>query len=283
VGAVPDREPAGLSGRVRRRVVSAAQMAAAAMAVVVLAGLVIVYQSMVVPAELRPTVGPGATGPPVLAPGDGIAPAVGPPLLQLALAAAAVIGLGVLAARATRRLVGYAAVVGIVAIVWIGSMIGTSDALDDGGGAFGVEPFRERPAGFAEGMFVDADGDIEFRIIVGLTNRSQLPLDLIGVAPVVPPAPDADRLARIVGFGYLPNEDCCLASHARPFERLRLEPGGFVQVVVLGRAGRCATSAVESGAMVIDSLPIVYEQLTLRHTAELPLSEPVDIVNDGVC
>ena len=71
---------------------------------------------------------------------------VGPPLLQLLLAVGVVVGLGVRAARATRRIVGYAAVTAILAMIWVGSMIWASDALGDGGGAFGVDPHLERPA-----------------------------------------------------------------------------------------------------------------------------------------
>ncbi len=230
-----------------------------------------------------PALSPAPSILPALVSGDGVVATAGPPVLQFLLAAGLVIGLGVLAARAPRRSVGYAAVTAILAMVWIGSMIGTSDALEQGGGSFGVEPFRERPSGFDHGVFVNAEGDIEFRIVVGLANASRLPLDLIGVVPRDLGIPDPERLSRIVGLGYLPQEDCCLPSQARPFDRLHLEPGDSVQLVVLGRAGRCATSSVEAGAMVIDTLPLVYEQLTLLHTAAVALSEPIEVVNDGVC
>lgn len=178
---------------------------------------------------------------------------------------------------------GYAAVTGILGIVWIGSMIGTSDALEESGGAFGVEPFLERPAGFENGVFVDADGDDEFRIVVAIANTSRLPLDLIGVVPRVVDLEFRERLPRVVALGYLPADDCCLPSRARSFSRLRLEPGESVQLVVLGRAGRCATSTVEVGATLIDSLSFLYDQLTLLHTAEIQLTEPISILNDGVC
>jgi hypothetical protein len=207
---------------------------------------------------------------------------VGPPVLQLAIAGAALVGLAVIAARARRRAVGYGAITAMLGMVWIGSMIGTSDALGHSGG-FGVDPFIERPAGFESGMFVRADGDVEFRVLVGVTNSSRLPLDLVGIAPARTEIPDLDRLARIVGLGYLPDDDCCLPSRARPFERLHLDPGELIHLVILGRAGRCATATVETGASQIDSLPLVYEQLTLLHTASLQLDEPISILNDGVC
>jgi hypothetical protein len=229
-----------------------------------------------------PAIGPTPSGLPSLVAGEGVTAVVNPPLLQLALAGAALIGLGVVAARARSRPVGYAAVTAIIGIVWIGSMIGTSDALEQGGG-FGVEPFLERPPGFDSGVFVRADGDDEFRVVVGVTNRSRLPLDLVGVVPRAVQIPDQDRLPRIVGLGYLPDDDCCLPSRALAFTRLHLDPGELVHLVVLGRAGRCATPTVEAGAMRIDSLPLVYEQLTMLHTDALQLDEPVSILNDGVC
>jgi hypothetical protein len=271
-----ERGRSRLSARSRTVVNAASGLAAA----VVLAVIVLGRPSA--PAS-SPAASPEPSTPPSLVAGNGVVATPGLPLLQLLLAAGVVISLGFLAARATRRIVGYAAVTAILAIVWVGSMIGTSDALEQGGGAFGVDPFLERPAAFDSGVFVRADGDVEFRILIGLTNASRLPLDLIGVAPTPLFIPDIERLPRIVGLGYLPQEDCCLASHGRPFDRLRLDPGASIQLVVLARAGRCATSTVEVGANVIDSLPIVYEQLTLQHTAAVPLAEPVDVLNDGIC
>lgn len=231
----------------------------------------------------KPDVGPTPSSPPSLVAGDGVMATVNPSLLHLALGGTALIGLGVLAARATRRIVGYAAVTAILAIIWVGSMIGTSDALDQGTGAFGVEPLMERPVGFASGVFVRAEGDAEFRILVGVTNLSRLPLDVVGVAPGGYQIEDADRLPRIVGVGYLPYDDCCLPSRGRAFSRLHLDPGQSVQLVVLARAGRCASATVDIGAAQIDSLPLVYEQLTLLHTAEVQFQEPVSILNDGNC
>jgi hypothetical protein len=214
--------------------------------------------------------------------GSGLISSVGPPVLQLALAGAALVGLAVVAARAKRRAIGYVAVTAMLGIVWIGSMIGTSSALGQTG-AFGGEPFLERPAGFDSGLFIRADGDDEFRVLVGVINRSGLPLDLVGIARNAADIPDQDRLVRIVGLGYLPDDECCLPSRALAFTRLHLDPGELVHLVILGRAGRCATPTVEAGAMQIDSLPLVYEQLTVLHTAALQLDEPVSILNDGIC
>ena len=52
---------------------------------------------------------------------------------------------------------------------------------------------------------------------------------------------------------------------------------------MMGRAGECASLTVDVGATLIDSIPLVYEQLTLLHTADVVLPEPIGIVNDGVC
>jgi hypothetical protein len=281
VSAVPNTAPVssirGFLGR------ALPPLAAAAVLVVLMTVLASIRLGPFDGAGATPEIGPTPSSLPSLVAGDGVTAVVSPPLLHLALAGAALIGLGVGAARARRRPVGYAAVTAILGLVWIGSMIGTSDALAQGTGAFGVDPFMERPPGFERGVFVRAEGDNEFRVLVGITNDSRLPLDLVGVVPGAVEMPDQDRIPRIVGLGYLPDDDCCLPSRARAFTRLHLDPGESIQLVVLGRAGRCATTTVEVGASLIDSLPLVYEQLTLLHTAAVPLEEPVSILNDGVC
>ena len=271
-----ERERSRLTARSRRLVNAVAALAAAIVLSVIVLGRLFELGS-------GPGASPAPSTLPTLVAGDGVTPTVGPPLLQLLLAVGVVVGLGVLAARATRRIVGYAAVTAILAIIWVGSMIWASDALGDGGGAFGLDPHLERPAGFASGNFVRAEGDVEFRILVGVVNQSHLPLNLLGVAPDARGLPDPERLPRILGLGYLPDAHCCLPSDARPFSRMTLDPGESVQLVVLGRAGRCASSTVEAGAALIESIPLVYEQVTLLHTAEVVLPEPIAIVNDGVC
>jgi hypothetical protein len=281
VSAVPNTAPvSGIRGFLGRALPPLAAAAVLVVLVTVLASLRLVSFDG---AGATPVIGPTPSSLPSLVAGDGVMATVNPSLLHLALAGTALIGLGVVAARAKRRVLGYGAITAILGIVWIGSMIGTSDALEQGGGAYGVEPFLERPAGFESGVFVRAEGDVEFRLLVGITNFSRLPLDLVGIAPGAAQVPDADRLPRIVGVGYLPDDDCCLPSGARAFTRLHLDPGQSVQLVVLARAGRCATTTVESGASQIDSLPLVYEQLTLLHTAAVQLEEPVSILNDGTC
>ena len=250
-----DRERSRLQSRGRAALNAAAGLAAVVILAVVVLGRPAGQGS-------TPIATPAPSTLPSLVPGDGVSAAANPPLVHLALAGAALIGLGVVAARAKRRPVGYAAVTAMLGVIWIGSMIGTSDALAEAGGAYAVEPFRDRPSGFENGVFVKADGDDEFRIVVAIANTSRLPLDLVGLAPDETSVPSPDRLPRILGLGYLPDDDCCLGSAARPFTRMRLDPGEAVQLVVLGRAGRCATSAVESGATLINSLPLLYDQLS---------------------
>ena len=281
VRAVPDTTPPSGMGSFLRRALP--PLAAAAVVVVLVTVLASIRLGSFDGAGATPVIGPTPSSVPSLVAGDGVTTTVNPSLLHLALAGTALIGLGVVAARAKRRVLGYGAITAILGIIWIGSMIGTSDALAQGTGAFGVEPFMERPVGFDRGVFVRAEGDVEFRILVGVTNLSRLPLDLVGVTPGGYQVPDAERLPRIVGVGYLPDDDCCLPSSARAFTRLHLDPGQSVQLVVLGRAGRCAAAAVDVGASQIDSVPLVYEQLTLPHMATVQLEEPVSILNDGTC
>jgi len=281
VSAVPNTAPvSGIRGFLGRALPPLAAAAVLVVLVTVLASLRLVSFDG---AGATPVIGPTPSSLPSLVEGDGVMATVSPSLLHLVLAGTALIGLGVVAARAKRRVLGYGAITAILGIVWIGSMIGTSDAVEQGGGSFGVEPFMERPAGFERGVFVRAEGDAEFRILVGVTNLSRLPLDLVGVAPGAAQIPDAERLPRIVGVGYLPDDDCCLPTRAQPFARLHLDPGESIQIVILGRAGRCASATVESGASQIESVPLVYEQLTLIHTAAVRLEEPVSILNNGIC
>ena len=281
VSAVPNTAPvSGIRGFLGRAL---PPLAAAAVLVVLMTVLSSIRLGPFDGAGATPVIGPTPSSLPSLVAGDGVTATVNASLPHLALAGTVLIGLGVVAARAKRRVLGYGAIAAILGIFWIGSMIGTSDALGAGSGAFGVEPFMERPGGFETGVFVRAEDDDEFRILVGVTNLSRLPLDIVGVAPGGYQIPDADRLPRIVGVGYLPEDDCCLPSRARAFTRLHLDPGQSVQVVVLGRAGRCATATVNVGATQIDSLPLVYEQLTLLHTSAVQLGEPVSILNDGIC
>ena len=281
VSAVPTTAPmSGIRGFLGRAL---PPLAAAAVLVVLVTVLASIRPGPFDGAGATPAIGPTPSSLPSLVAGDGVTATVTPSLLHLALAGAALVGLGVVAARAKRRILGYGAIAAILGIVWIGSMIGTSNALEQGSGAFGAEPSMERPSGFETGDFVRAEGDVEFWILVGVTNVSRLPLDLVGVAPGEYQIPDADRLPRIVGLGYLPDDDCCLPSRARAFTRLHVDPGQSVQLVVLARAGRCASATVTVGASQIVSLPLVYEQLTLLHTAAVQLEEPVSILNDGIC
>ena len=230
-------------------------------------------------------VAPAPSVPPSLVAGNGLSEDALFPLIQAGLALAVVAGLAWVAYRTQRRILGYAAVATILGIAWVGSMIGTSDALSGEDGAGGVSPTLGRPAGFDNGTFVRANGDSEFRIVRTVTNTSRLPLDLLGLQPFDPLPSGGNRVSgpRLIGLGYLPPDDCCLPENARPFARLTLQPGQSIDLVVLGRAGTCATSEPgNGGAIVFDFVPLVYDQLTILHVQDVPLPDPVEIF-DGPC
>lgn len=285
----PSTAPAGLVETVRDRLRTDTATPRLAWLRPALGGLVgfagLVLLAAVALVQVRTGPGPGASNPPAppqLAVGNGIVEAA-PPIVQLGLAAAAVIGLVIVVVRTRRRLVGYAAVLAVVGVVWLGSALGAVNGLGSGSGAFALEPSIERPEGFSEGVFVAADGDTEFRIMLAVRNASSLPLDLDGLAPAPPLLPDPSRYARLAGLGYLPADDCCLPSNARPFTRMTLQPDESVQLVVLGNAGACAQSTVDAGAVVVESVPLVYEQLTIQHRAEVVLPESVEVLTRGGC
>jgi len=120
---------------------------------------------------------------------------------------------------------------------------------------------------------------MEFRVLFGVENDSKLPLDLLGLdagvygnaAPGLPAGP------RFVALGILPEDVCCLVANARPFGRLTLQPGELVQLAVVGRSGPCATSDQPTGANALETVTLVYEQLTIHHSQAVVLPDPVEI------
>ena len=232
---------------------------------------------------------PSAPAPYAVKPGDGVAPEPPLPLVQALVGLVAFGGLLVLAATTVDRRARAGAALGSLAIAWVGLNVGTSDAVGFVAGVSGLEDGRIRPAvdGERTALFVDATGDRPFTMYLTVTNTSRLPLELEGLAAprrlepgmVVPP--------RFVGVAVLPDTAVELSTAPRvPFAPLTLPPGGSVDLAVLGMAGQCAISPPDlsgTGRTWLDRIEIVYEQLTIWHTASVELPDPINVAEPDSC
>ncbi len=278
-----DRAP----GRLRlvgRWVAAAGAVAVALVAIVALAVLV-----------GRPAgTGPGGTVPSAPAPyevkpGDGVAAEPPLPLVQGTAGLVAFGSLLALAATTVDRRTRVAAALGSLAIAWVALNVGTSDALGFVAGVSGLEDGRIGPAvdGEPTALFVDATGDLPFTMYLTVTNTSGLPLELEGLAAPRRLGPGMVIPMRFVGVAVLPDTSVELASAPRvPFAPLTLAPGGSVDLAVLGMAGQCAISPPDlagAGRTWLDRVEIVYEQLTIYHTASVELPDPIYVAETDPC
>jgi hypothetical protein len=70
-----------------------------------------------------------------------------------------------------------------------------------------------------------------------------------------------------------------------PFAPVSLQPGGMVDLVVLGMAGSCAAAPdLDSGGWsTLEGVDLVYEQLTIVHTEQVTLKDPVNVWRPDQC
>jgi hypothetical protein len=64
-----------------------------------------------------------------------------------------------------------------------------------------------------------------------------------------------------------------------------VEPGGLINVAVLGMTGSCAIASApeSSGRYGLETLTLVYDQLSIVHTAEIRLARSVWIAARAPC
>lgn len=234
-----------------------------------------------------PAASSGATvplpSPPPLGPGDGIVDQPMSPLIQELLAVAAIIALVRLGYRSANRAVLVAAVLGVVGIVWVWSMIGRGDALTTmGSGTFGVLPATSGSDPSSMDYTITASGDTRFEIVLTLTNDSDLPVRVQGLHD--PNDFDGWVGPRYVGLGTWRSPDrCCLPEDAVAFEPTTMPAHGLLDLVVVGQTGPCATSGSNEGpSYVLDTVPLVYEQLSIVYSVSLPLRGEVRIPTGNV-
>jgi hypothetical protein len=234
--------------------------------------------------------GPGATSPPpapvpyVLAAGDGVVAGDGAPVLQVGLGIALVVTFGLVALTTASRRRRIAATLAALVVVLVGLSIGTSDAVGFVNGGYGVDPGRTSPSP-TEAMSVAVNGDGPFTMLLTVTNTSRLPLEIRGVPalPVEASAGSMPSRPRFAGLGLLgadfdPNG-------LQRFHPVSLEPGQEANLLFLGLAGSCAIAEPEANgtAYELPVVELVYEQLTIVHTARIELPSPVVISTKGGC
>jgi hypothetical protein len=269
--------------RAPTRLIRSARSAASAAGLVAIAAAIIF--ALVV---ARPVViGPGSTPPPeavvpyVLKAGDGLADPLFVPFFQAIAWLAVLIGLAIMAFRSHRRFVTISATLAIVGWVWVGANAGTSDALTIGGGTWALNPSSSQQPD-EPGEFLGVDGDQPFHVILTVTNASRLPLELRGLAPSDNrELSDPPMVPGFVALGSFPTRDIVM-EQVRPFAPVTVPPDGSVDLVLLGMAGSCALSVpppgrTGGGFTSLESIDLVYEQLTIVHTERLPLEERINV------
>jgi hypothetical protein len=234
-------------------------------------------------------IGPGASpalaaSGAILQTGDGAADGSFVPLAQAALGVIVLSVLVRVVVTSTYRPLTVAATLAAVGVVWVALNISNSDALVHESGVSGVVP-ASSDQDDQPGTFLGVRGNVPFHVFLTVTNASRLPLVLEGFVPS-PVRPDLPQLGpRFVALGFYPTVPPALPEAALPFRPTRLEPGGMVDLVLLGMAGECAlpvspirpNGETGGGSSSITSVRLVYDQLTMIHTQDVELRDPVNI------
>lgn len=295
----PGPAPARLASDVRARLAAGEAMTGrwgavprlmsgfvAAAAVLVLVGFAIAFRPAIEGPGAAPA--PDPTPPYVMQPGDGVVMGERIPLIQGLTALVAGGALLVFAVRTTHRRTRIAASLGILSIILVTLTIGTPDALAFTTGGYGVTPGRT-PSDGRPGMYVAVTGNQPFTVVVTVSNVSRLPVDLLGLAAPAFASVGTDielaHLPRFTAIANLPPNSYD-GEAAEPFQRVTIEPGGSVNVAILGLAGTCALPAPgpegQSG-YELETVDLIYEQLTITHTQAFRLPEPVVITTTMPC
>ncbi len=209
-----------------------------------------------------------------LAPGDGITSGDFAPVLQMVTWVVVFGGVVRLVVRSRRRVFTVAGTLAGVGLVWVAANIGTSDAIVETGMVGAIDPYQAAVAATEYDVTIALDGDQPFRSILVLQNGSRLPLTLRGmVAPANVSDPDPPLAPRLVGFGAIPENEY-IFDHVRPFAPVTVEPGGLVNVVLLGMSGACSVSHTgpDAGSQGLSTVRLVYDQLSMLHTQDVRLT-----------
>jgi hypothetical protein len=292
----PGLAPSRLAGSVRTRLsedqrrarssvprwLARGAVALGAAGLMVAAAVVLVRPSSIGPGAV-PSPSSAVVGPTPVAAGSGIAAPAGTPTVQLALLAAAVVGLLIAGARTRRK--GSAVVSTLLIVGLVGSALGFSalEPLGRRSGAFGAGPVEQLPSGAYA-----VTGGGSFWVALTVTNVSPLALTLRGLDPGAPgeifegetgsPGPD------FVGLGLL--DQRFGPEGAMAFQPVELAPGASVDVILLGSSGDCALPSLQgwNGTSVnFVSVALQVEQLTVIKTATMPLDQEILVPVRGDC
>ena len=216
------------------------------------------------------------------------------PIVGLGLLALALLGGGVVAARARgpRRLIGIGLIVATIATVastlTAMPLVRANDGWLDGDNVGevshdGLVRFSTYP--------LAPDEAARFAFIVG--NDGALPMTILGFAgePFVDGVRTTSRVARVVGLGALPEAgdvapgdiiDLADASVPWPY---RLDPGRRLAIVPLIRGGPCAepTADLQGGATFIPEVTLVYRVAGWPRLATLDLPVTVNVPGTLAC
>ena len=234
------------------------------------------------------TTGPGASPSPgtageTLRAGDGAADGNFVPLAQVAVGVIVLSALVRAALSARSRPVSLAATIAAIGVLWVAANIGNSDALVHESGVSGVIPPSSEQDD-QPGTFLGVRGNVPFHVLLTVTNTSRFPLVLEGFVPRSVP-PDAPQYApRFVALGMFPPQTAVIED-ARPFLPTRIEPGGMLDLVLLGMAGDCALPVPPTrpngdtggGFSSISTVDLVYDQLSFVHTQAVVLRDAVNV------
>jgi hypothetical protein len=225
--------------------------------------------------------GPAPVAPYVLRAGDGLVDGDHPPIVQAIAVLLAVLGLILVVREVPNRWYRVAAAVGMLVLGLAVSTVGRSDALQFVDGFFGVQPAGNASPD-SSGMVVGVTGDAAFSVRLTVTNTTGLPLEIEGLQPGPTLEIDGSSQPRLVGLGLLPAS--ADPAEVRMFEPTSVPAGGRAELEILGMAGACAApDLVQNGGRFasFEEIEIVYEQLTIWHTASIRLPEAVVIPESG--
>jgi hypothetical protein len=255
----------------------------ATIAAIVVLAVVVARPSSVSPGS---TPLPTPTIPYSIRAGDGVVRGESYPVVQIALALILAGFLVRAYARATVRRNRITSALGIAILALVALRIGTPDAVAFGAiGEEALDPGGHDPSG-GNRFFVDVVGDSPFTLILTVSNASRLPLEIEGISEPPVLLPGMIPQVRFVGVGLIADPSLDLTAQPRfAFAPLTLWPGARVDLALLGMAGHCAISpsTAAGGFTSIEEVEIVYEQLTLRHTATVVLPEPVNVSEPDHC
>ena len=234
------------------------------------------------------TTGPGASPSPgtaaeTLRAGDGAADGNFVPLAQVAVGLFILGTLVRTAFKARSRPLSLAATVAAIGVIWVAATIGNSDALVHESGISGVIPPSSEQDD-QPGTFLGVKGNVPFHVLLTVTNTSRFPLVLEGFVPR-PAPPDLPQYGpRFVALGMFPPQSAVIED-ARPFLPTRIEPGGMLDLVLLGMAGDCAlpvpptrpSGETGGGFSSISTVELVYDQLSFVHTQAVVLRDAVNV------